>query len=205
MLDAVILDLGNVLVFHDNELLFRELAAAFGTTPTTMRARLDDDVWERCNTGHLPGDALRAQMQKNLGGGADLTAARFDALWNCHFKVNEPMVRRVETLVGKVKLGLLSNTHDLHFNFLRPQLPMLERFDGIVLSYEEGMMKPAPALYQRALERLKVEPARAAFFDDVARYADGATAVGIHGRLFTDLPRFEADLAALGLSGSARK
>ena len=197
MLDAVILDLGNVLVFHDNALLFQRLAAAFGTTPDAMRARLDDDLWERCNTGHLPGDSLRAQMQQNLS--SEVSAAQFDQLWNCHFTLNTPMVRRVEALVGKVKLALLSNTHDLHFEFLRPQLPVLEKFDALILSYQEGLMKPSPELYRRALERLNVEPTRAAFFDDVARYAEGASAVGIHGRLFTDVLRFEADLSALGL------
>ena len=197
MLDAVILDLGNVLVFHDNELLFKNLATAFGTTVAAMRARLDEDLWERCNLGGLPGDALRAQMQQNLGG--DVTPSQFDAQWNSHFSINVPMVKRVEALVGKVKLCLLANTHDLHFRFLRPQLPVLERFDDIVLSYEEGLMKPSPELYLRALKRVKVEPARAAFFDDVARYAEGATKAGIHGRLFTDVARFEQHLAELGL------
>lgn len=197
MLDAVIFDLGNVLVFHDNELLFNELAGAFGTTPAAMRARLDDDLWERCNTGQLPGDALRRQLQQNLGG--EVTPEQFDAVWNCHFKINEPMVRRVEALVGRVKLGLLSNTHDLHVRFLRPQLPVLERFDAIVLSYEEGLMKPSPELYRRALQRLNVEPARAAFFDDVTRYADGASALGIRGRLFTGTVDFDLHLASLGL------
>lgn len=196
MLDAVILDLGNVLVFHDNALLFRELATGFGTTPEAMRARLDDDLWERCNTGKLPGDSLRVQMQKNLSHA--LTPARFDALWNCHFQLNRPMISRVEALVGTVKLALLSNTHDLHFEYLRPQLPVLARFDALVLSYEEGLMKPSPELYRRALQRLNVAPSRAAFFDDVPRYAEGASAVGIHGRVFTTVEQFDADLAALG-------
>lgn len=197
MLDAIILDLGNVLAFHDNELLFARLAGAFGTTPTAMRARLDSDLWVRCNTGQLPGDSLRQQLQQSLGG--DLSPADFDALWSCHFTINGPMVKRVEGLVGHVKLALLSNTHDLHFRFLRPRLPVLERFDAIVLSYEEGLMKPAPELYHQALRRLRVEPARTAFFDDIPRYAEAASAVGIHGRIFTDVPHFDAHLTELGL------
>ena len=197
MLDAVILDLGNVLVFHDNELLFRRLAGAFGTTPDAMKARLDADLWERVNTGRLPGDSLRLQLQENLG--AQVTADEFYALWNCHFVVNAPMVTKVEALVGKVKLALLSNTHDQHFQFLRPQLPVLERFDTLVLSYEEGLMKPSAELYRRALQRLNVEPKRAAFFDDVPRYAEGASAVAIHGRVFTTVADFELQLVQLGL------
>ena len=195
MLDALILDLGNVLVFHDNALLFERLAKAFGTTVASMKARLDDDVWEKVNTGRLPGDALRAQLQQNLGG--EVSAEDFYALWNCHFTLNAPMVRRVEALVGTLKLALLSNTHDQHVRFLRPQLPVLERFDTLVLSYEEQLMKPSPELYRRALQRLGVAPQRAAFFDDVQRYADGASAVGIHGRLFTTVEAFDEDFAAL--------
>jgi putative hydrolase of the HAD superfamily len=196
-LDALILDLGNVLVFHDNELLFSRLAQAFGTDVPQMKSKLDDDVWQRVNTGRLTGDALRLQLQKNLG--AELSAERFYELWNSHFALNHPMVAKVESLVGKVKLALLSNTHDLHVKFLRPQLPVLERFDTVVLSYEEGLMKPDAAFYGAALKRLNVEPSRAAFFDDVQRYADAASAVGIHGRLFTTVANFELQLRELGL------
>jgi glucose-1-phosphatase len=195
MLEALILDLGNVLVFHDNAYLFERLAAAFHTTPQSMRARIEKDVWERTNTGRLPGQALRLELQHALGG--EISPELFTELWNCHFKINTPMVKRVEGLVGKLKLCLLSNTHDLHFEPLRPQLPVLEKFDALVLSYEEGLMKPAPALYQTALKRLGVAADRAAFFDDIQSYADGASAVGIHGRLFTDAETFDRQLAEL--------
>ena len=195
MLDALILDLGNVLVFHDNTLLFQKMAQAFKTTPDAMKARIEKDVWERTNTGRLPGDALRLELQAALG--EELTAPQFVELWNCHFQLNTPMVKKVEALVGKLKLCLLSNTHDLHFEPLRRQLPVLEKFDAIVLSYEEGLMKPAPALYRTALKRLNVAPERAAFFDDIQSYADGATAVGIHGRLFTTVESFDRQLAQL--------
>ena len=197
LLEALILDLGNVLVFHDNALLFDRLAAGFGTTVESMKSRLDDNLWEKVNTGRLPGDALRLELQRSLG--SEVTAEAFDLLWNCHFTLNVPMLRKVESLVGRVKLGLLSNTHDLHLRFLRPMLPVLERFDALILSYEEGLMKPAPELYRRALEKLNVEPERAAFFDDVLRYAEGASAVGIHGRLFTSAMDFDLQLAQLGL------
>ncbi len=195
MLDALILDLGNVLVFHDNALLFENMAKAFNTTPASMKARIEKDVWERTNTGKLPGDALRIELQNALGG--TLTAAHFKTLWNSHFQINVPMVKRVEALVGKLKLCLLSNTHDLHFEPLRAQLPVLEKFDALVVSYEEGLMKPSPTLYRTALQRLNVAPERAAFFDDIQAYADAATAVGIHGQLFTDVENFDRQLALL--------
>ena len=196
-IDALILDLGNVLAFHDNAKLFAEMARAFHTTPEAMSERLSGGLWDRVNRGHLPGDSLRRELISRLG--HEVSAEAWFALWNCHFTVNAPMVRLVETLVGRVKLALLSNTHDQHIAFLRPRLPVLERFDALVLSYEVGLVKPEAAIYERALSALGVAAGRAAFFDDVEKYAQAATALGIHGRLFTTVEAFTGQLAALGL------
>lgn len=196
-IDALILDLGNVLAFHDNAKLFRELARAFRTTPEALEECLGG-VWERVNTGGLPGDALRRELVSRLG--AELAPAEWLELWSCHFTVNEPMVRLVERLVGRLRLVLLSNTHDQHVAFLRPKLPVLERFEGLVLSYEVGAVKPDRRIYQRALELARVPAGQAAFFDDVQAYADAATALGLHGRQFTTVERFAAQLAELGVA-----
>lgn len=198
MIDALILDLGNVLVFHDNDMLFEAMARAFRTSREDLRARLEGGLWNRVNRGLLPGDSLRQELVARLG--QSMTPDEWFALWNCHFRINHEMVRVVERLVGRTRLVLLSNTHDQHIAFLRPRLPVLEQFDALVLSYEVGAIKPEPAIYHRAIEAARVPPNRAAFFDDVQRYADAASEVGLHGRLFTSVPRFLADLTALGLS-----
>ncbi len=198
MIRAVILDLGNVLAFHDNEKLFTELARAFHTTREAMRERLDGGLWDRVNRGLLPGDALRCELVERLG--HDLSPTDWFAVWNCHFTLHHAMVREVEGLVGQVKLVLLSNTHDQHIAFLRPQLPVLERFEGLVLSYEVGHLKPEPEIYQRALQLTGVPPNQAVFFDDVERYAVAAQAHGLHGRVFTSAEQFVRDLAALRAS-----
>ncbi|MCA2978004.1 MAG: HAD family phosphatase [Myxococcaceae bacterium] len=194
-MDALILDLGNVLAFHDNERLFDAMAGAFGTTREAMRERLDGGLWDRVNRGQLPGDALRRALVARLG--REVTEEAWFALWNCHFTLHDEMVREVERLVGRVRLVLLSNTHDQHVAWLRPRLPVLERFDGLVLSYEVGLVKPEPAIYARALALAGVPAARAAFFDDVPRYVEAACALGLHGRVFTTAPAFRQQLAAL--------
>lgn len=195
-LDAVILDLGNVLALHDNEKLFAELARAFGTTPASMKERLETDLWERVNRGKLPGDGLRAELVQRLG--KDLTEKQWLEVWNCHFTINEPMVSMVQFLVGQVKLVLLSNTQHQHFEYLRPLLPVLEQFDGLVLSYETGFIKPEKAIYEKALAVAGTAPWKTAYFDDVKSYAIAATQVGIHGRVFTTVEQFQDDLAKLG-------
>jgi len=196
-LDTILLDLGNVLAFHDNEKLFAELARAFGTTNHAMRERLGGGFWDCVHRGELPGDTLRDEMVRRLE--KDLSPERWLEVWTCHFEIHDAMVRSVEALVGRVKLVLVSNTHDQHFAYLRPKLPVLDRFDAWVLSCETGLVKPEPAIHERALVAAGTSRERAIFFDDVVAYADAASKLGIHGRVFTTAIAFERELATLGL------
>lgn len=198
MIRALLLDLGNVLVSHDNAKLFRTLAAALGRPQEDVERRLDASLWARVNRGQLPGDQLRRAVVATLG--VEITPARWFEVWNCHFSLNTEMIAVVEQLVGRVRLVLLSNTHDQHIAFIRPQVPVLARFDGLVLSCEVGFAKPEPEIYRRALEVAGVAPAEAAFFDDVPAYAEAATRLGIAGHVFSGVDQFRVDLAALGLA-----
>lgn len=195
-IDALILDLGNVLAFHDNVKLFSEMARVFGTTPEAMKERLDGGLWERVNRGQLPGDSLRVELVQRLG--RDLSPKDWFELWNCHFTINEPMVSMVQFLVGQLKLVLLSNTHDQHVAYVRPKLPVLEQFDALIFSCDVGLMKPEKAIYEKALAAAGTAPWKTAFFDDVKSYAIAATQVGVHGRVFTTVEQFQEDLAKLG-------
>jgi putative hydrolase of the HAD superfamily len=98
-----------------------------------------------------------------------------------------------------VKVLLLSNTNATHLDWIRPRLPLLQRFDGLVLSYQLGVAKPDPAIFQQALKLAGTSPERTAFFDDVETYVAAAKALGIKGHVFTDAPTFQRQLAVLGL------
>lgn len=198
--DAVILDLGNVLVFHDNAYLFRrfaDVAGLRGEGELAVSSRVPENLWDRINRGALVGDEIRDALCGPLG--LQLTSEYFFALWNCHFRVHDEVLPIVESLVGRVKLALLSNTNDLHAKFLLPQLPVLERFDTLVLSNEVRLAKPDAAIFDTALKRLGVRADRAAFFDDIQQYVDAASKLAIHGRLFTTAENFRAQLGELGL------
>jgi putative hydrolase of the HAD superfamily len=194
--DAVVLDLGNVLVFHDDALLFQRLAERGGRTADEVRAALRE-VWDPCNRGRLAGEALRHAVGRAAG--VELEAADFPDLWSCHFRFHDAVYPLVESLLGRVKVLLLSNTNATHLDWIRPRLPLLDRFDGLVLSYQVGVAKPDPAIFEQALKLAGTAAARTAFFDDVETYVQAARALGIQGHLFTDAPTFRGQLAALGL------
>ncbi len=194
---VIILDLGNVLVFHDNSLLFRRLGARAGLSHAETERRLAGTGWTAANRGLLGAEGIRREVCGSLG--VDMATEEFNALWSSHFTVHEAVLPRVEGLVGRVKLVLLSNTNVLHAAFLRPKLPVLEKFDHLVLSCEVGHVKPEPAIYQVALQRAGCAPHEAAFFDDMSDFVQAANALGIRGHLFTTAESFDEQLKALGL------
>lgn len=194
---TVILDLGNVLVFHDNALLFHRLGQRAGLPAQEVTQRLTGAGWTAANRGLLDAEGIRKDVCRALG--LDLPMEEFAPLWSSHFTVHEAVLPRVEGLVGRVKLVLLSNTNALHVAYVRPRLPVLQRFDAVLMSCEVGHVKPEPAFYRLALERAGCAPHEAAFFDDLPEFVEAANALGIRGHLFTDAPTFDVQLKALGL------
>lgn len=198
-IEAIIFDLGNVLVFHDNPLLFRRLGERVGLSAEEVGQIIASPaVFEGTNRGYWDAGAIHRELCARLG--CALPVDEFTALWSCHFTVNEPMVPLVEGLIGRVRLVLLSNTNALHTAYLRPRLPLLERFDHLLFSHEVGLVKPEPAFYHEALTRADVAPQAAAFFDDHPPFVEAARALGIHGYVYSDVERFRAHLHELGLA-----
>ena len=195
---ALILDLGNVLIFHDNERLYRELGAACGRPAGEIEAVITASATgRRINVTAGPPESVFETLAPVLGFPGSFT--QFAGIWNGIFTPNDAIVPLIAALQGRVRLVVLSNTNPLHMAYIRPRLPVLDRFDGVLTSYELGMVKPEAAIYERAVDFAGVAPAEAAFFDDVRGHVRGAERAGILGFLFTDTAAFAADLAALGL------
>ncbi|MCP3135894.1 HAD family hydrolase [Pyxidicoccus xibeiensis] len=194
---AVLLDLGNVLVFHDNALLFARLGARAELGASEVSQRLSGAGWTAANRGVLDAEALRQDVCRALG--VELPMAEFAPLWSSHFTLHGAVLPRVEGLVGRVRLGLVSNTNALHAAYLKPLLPVLKRFDAVVMSCEVGHVKPEPDIFRLALEGVGCAPDEAAFFDDLPEFVDAANALGLRGHLFTTAEAFDAQLKGLGL------
>lgn len=76
---------------------------------------------------------------------------------------------------------------------------MFGRFRDIVVSGDEKLVKPDPAIYRLALARFGLEASQAVFIDDNAANVDAANALGIHGMLFTGADSCRAELVRMGL------
>ena len=98
-----------------------------------------------------------------------------------------------------VPLYALSNWSAETFFRSRSRFPFLEWFRGIVVSGQEGIIKPDPRLFAVLLERYGIDPARAVFIDDVAVNTAAAEACGMQGIRFVSPEQLAAELEAAGL------
>jgi HAD superfamily hydrolase (TIGR01509 family) len=197
-IEAVLLDLGNVLVFHDDAVLFRRLSEWGGAPPELVRERMLA-LWAPINRGTLADAELRRAVCAAAGAAEPMDAEAFFALWNCHFRINQELLPMVDTLLAQVKVVLVTNVNALHWRYVRPLIPQFDRFSGFVVSCALGMAKPDAAMFENALAQAQVGPAKAAYFDDIPLYVEAARALGMVAQVFTDAPTFRRQLAELGL------
>jgi putative hydrolase of the HAD superfamily len=81
------------------------------------------------------------------------------------------------------KVFLLSNTSN-GFHRFWPQVGLNKWFDGTMISADEGLVKPDPAIFRLACERFQIWPEESVFIDDTPMNVEAAEYVGIKGFLY---------------------
>jgi len=124
-----------------------------------------------------------------------LSFGEFIPIWNDIFTENGGVSEIILALKGKWKLGLLSNTDPLHFNFILEKFPIIWTFEKWILSFEVGFKKPAIQIYQKAIEWAFVGPEKILFIDDTERYVEAADSLGMEGIHFISAQQLNRDLS----------
>lgn len=88
----------------------------------------------------------------------------------------------------------LTNWSAETFPIIRDKYSVFKEFDGMVVSGEEHLLKPDPAIYRCLLERYSLEAAESIFVDDNADNVSGAKSVGMRAVRFNTAQQLERDL-----------
>lgn len=197
---AFLFDIGNVLLRFDFSLALKKVAAESEVNdPAEVLGRID-----RVKVMYEDGQIDRASF---LRGVFDVlryrgTEAAFISAWEEIFEPNEPMIALVERLHGRFPLFLLSNTSDIHRDYVFRRYPVFSHFTDGTYSYAVRASKPGPEIYRHAIRAHGLDPARTFFIDDLLPNIETARALGFrahhyhhdrHGEL-------EKELAGLGIA-----
>ena len=120
---------------------------------------------------------------------------QFVTIWNDIFTENEDVSDIVRSLKGKVRLGLVSNTNALHFDYIASRFPVVHSFDRWFLSHEVGFKKPAPEIYRKAIEWASGEPEKILFIDDSIANVEAAVSLGMQGLQFVSARQLREELS----------
>ena len=93
---------------------------------------------------------------------------------------------------------LLSNFPD-RFAEMPARTPVLQKLDGLVISYQIHMLKPNPATFLHTAEILGINPAETIFIDDSLPNVEGAKKAGMEAYHFTTPADLKAHFRQLGL------
>lgn len=199
-LTTIFFDMGNVLVHFSHERMCAQIADVCQTTTAEVESLLiDSGLQWNFERGLISPAALHAQVQVKLGREVDAEKLRWAA--SNIFLLNTPIVPILDQLRQRsIRLILLSNTSIWHFEFIREQFDVLDRFDDYVVSYEVGAIKPEPPIFEAALSQLDGSPDSAFYTDDIPAYVDAGRHFGLQAEVFTGVPELCQHLQDRGVN-----
>jgi putative hydrolase of the HAD superfamily len=187
-IDAIVLDLGGVILPLDRgraEAAFRALREeGFDEAYAGVK---EDGLLDRLETGHASPEDFLARFR-------DWLAAEDEAILTAWDAILDPVpianLATLEAMAGSFPLYLLSNTNALHMAWVDQHLandhalPAFgELFEHRFLSYEMGLRKPDPGIFDAVTQALMLDPDRVLFLDDDPHNIAAAKAHGWQTRL----------------------
>ncbi len=198
-INAIIFDIGNVLISWDPKNLYKKLIADadelnwFCSNVVTLDWHTHHDAGLSMQEGIKNLTAKHPSYAKEI--------AAFDTRWP------ETIGDEIEGMLGLIQRLKQRNIPMFAItNFSAEKYPEFERdfpyaayFEDAIVSGREGIVKPAPEIYQLAIDRFGITPERTFFIDDRAENIEAAAKFGIHGHIFKDSTTLSKELISRNL------
>jgi putative hydrolase of the HAD superfamily len=146
---AVVFDLGKVLLDFDYRIAVKKLAPQSALPAPELQRMIDQSpLLHRYESGGLTSREFFTEIAAQAG-----YRGAFEEFRECFGDIFSEIPRMIElhaTLRARgVPTFIFSNTNEIAVHHIRRRFPFFAGFDGYVLSYEAGRMKPHPDIYER--------------------------------------------------------
>jgi len=202
---VIIFDLGKVIVDFSVEKACSQIAKAAGegVSAGIVHSFLFEDGLEyRFEAGEFNFEHLHQLFERRFAcsiNPSDLKLAAADI-----FTPITPTIEILKCLREKhsneIPMVLLSNTNEVHWEFIEMNWSISKFFDHTVLSYEVKSLKPEEKIYRTVLAKTGADAHHCFFVDDIQANVDGAKNLGFDAALFKGPETLLRDFRARGLS-----
>jgi len=195
-LPAIIFDLGKVLVDFDYTLAAQKIAARSRRAPADLHAFLGSSpLLVEYESGRLTRETFYHAIREAIGFRGGL--AEFGGFFADIFTEIQPMTAlHLELRRRGCKTFIFSNTNDLATEHIRRKFPFFSNFDGYILSYEVGGMKPQPEIYAAMEAMAGKRGAEMIYLDDRLENVEAGRARGWRAILHESPEKTRRALAA---------
>ena len=200
---SVLFDLGGVLIGWDPARAFAQVLDP--SLVEEFMARIDFPAWNRSHdAGRTFASGERDLLTRFPADEAAILAYRRHFGLTLTGLVPGTGAVLAELQQAGVRCAALTNWSAETFPVAQQRFGLLRRFEGVLVSGEERLAKPDPAIFTLALQRFGLDADTCVFVDDSPANVDAARGLGLTGLHFTDADRLRADLERLDLLGPRR-
>jgi len=194
---AILFDFGNVLYRFDNQKFLTGLSQLCGKPPEELDQAIykDSTLMQDYESGNLKSPAFLQSLSDLCG--TSLSKEALLPIYTGIFTQIQAMLDLVRHLKPSYKLGLVSNTSPWHAEHVIRTSDVFSLFDAVTLSFEVGASKPDPRLFEDAVSQLGLLPEQCIYIDDMAPFAEAATAHHLHGITYLSPVSLMAELRRL--------
>lgn len=198
MVKQIIFDVGGVLLDFDPAAMVRAVTEVEADARLLRREIFGHADWSRLDRGEEE-DAVLRSMKERLPERLWPQADEIMAHWHENLRPKQEtwdLARELDEL--GYPLYVLSNAPRRVYSFLH--LIPYDRMKGVMLSCEEGLLKPDPAIFRCLFVRFGFEPEECFFIDDSPLNVEAAQWCGMQAFQYReDMPRLRAALQAAGV------
>lgn len=199
MIKTIIFDLGKVILNFDHKLICEGIARySRYSSNDVYQLGFNSEVFGLYDKGKIKSEDLFQWVLRRFD--INISYDIFKSVWSDIFSLNDS----VETVLSAIKkngynLVLVSNTNELHFDFIRQNFKVIELFDDIVLSYRIGYSKPDKEIFREALKRAGSSPEDSVYIDDIEEFCKAAEDLGINSIVYRSTEQLIKGLKELGV------
>ena len=196
----VVFDIGNVLLHWDPRLLYRKIFTDETEVEWFLREVCSPAFNLELDAGRPFSEAV-SELTGRFPGYANAIRA-YDERW---LETTQGLITESVEILERLRQNgvrnyAITNFSAEKFSIVRTMFPTLDAFDGIIVSGEERVVKPDPAIYRLLFDRYGFAAADCLFIDDSEKNVAGARAVGMRAHLFESASALRTELIRHGFA-----
>lgn len=200
-IDAVVFDVGGVLVDWDPRHLYRKVIADDARMEVFLR-EVCTPAWHAQHDLGVPFNSSVPALVIQHPEWTDEIQAwadRFQEMWSGPVRGSVEVLSALRASDTRVPIYAATNWGSDNWRLAKTLFPFLSGFDGELVSADVRLLKPDPRFFDLLVDRFRLTPTSTLYIDDNPENVDAASQKGLVVHHFTHAEKLESLLGRLRL------